>query len=275
MLKFITNPWGSGTIRGKQIAQYLNVGCDAHLNSDDTVVLIKVMIQDIERSLDYFKSLWLDVVDGTGCIEQLYKYPSLNGIAIGQLAYSYIRNRIARNKLVLIPEHHCNFERYTRNKDRDVRTVGAICYPGNFDLDTIEVKKAIESIGMEFKLETDITTREAVVDFYKDVDVQLCFRDWRGEGLREPPELKNPLKLENAGSFRIPTVAFPEPNFLVDFGKDCFTAAYNLEEVVKRCQELKTSPSLYEDISERAYQRAQDFSIDKIAPLYLELEKEG
>jgi len=270
-LVFRTNAWASGEIRGRQIAKRLDVPYDVDVTPDSTVVAVKVKILDAEKTLDYVNSLWIDVIDGYGLIEELLIHPRLNAIAIGPMSSQFIGKRV-RNKIVVIPEHNCNFEGYTRNFDKEVKVVGAMHHPGNFDLDVKAVTKALASIGLEFRAVDTFKTRDDVVNFYKEIDIQLCFRFWRGIGQKEPPELKNPLKLENAGSFKIPTVAFPEPCFIEEFGESTFKHVFDVEDIVEACKILKSNKRYYQEYAERAWQRAQDFHIDKISPLYLELD---
>jgi len=269
-LVFKTNTWGSGEIRGRQIARYLNVPFDGGIDRDSIVVVVKAQVLDARETLAFVKSLWYDVVDGYGLIEDLMRYPEIKAIAIGPMSRDFIHRRV-RNKLVVIPEHHCNFENETRDLERPVRVVGALCYPGNFDVDAREVEKALKSIGLEFKMQSSFKTREDVVSFYKEIDIQLCMRFWRGIGQKEPPELKNPLKLENAGSFKIPTVSYPEPCFVEEFGEDKFVHVESISNIVEMCKILKSNKRYYEEYAMRAWKRAQDYHIDKIAPLYLEL----
>jgi hypothetical protein len=269
-LVFKTNTWGSGEIRGKQIAQKLGVPFDEGIDRDSIVVVVKAKIYDVKETLAFVKSLWFDVVDGYGIIEELLEHPEIKAIAIGPMSRDFIARRV-NNDLVVIPEHHCNFENVVR-EDRDVKVVGAMCYPGNFDVDANAVRDALESIGLEFRMRNDFKTREDVVEFYKSIDIQLCVRFWRGIGQKEPPELKNPLKLENAGSFKIPTVAYPEPCFMEEFGEDKFIHVFDINDIVESCKILKSNKRYYDEYAERAWVRAQDYHIDKIAPLYLELD---
>ncbi len=269
-LVFKTNGWGSGEIRGKQIAEKLGVPYDRGIDHDSIVVVVKAEVLDVKETLAYVKSLWYDVVDGYGIIEELMHHPEIKAIAIGKNSARFISNRV-RNKIVIIPEHHCNFENVVR-EDRDVRIVGSVCYPGNLELDPREIYKALSTIGLEYRVMDNFTDRQSVVDFYKSIDIQLCFRFWRGIGQKEPPELKNPLKLENAGSFKIPTVAYPEPCFIDEFGKDTFVHALSLKGLVAGCNMLKTDKSFYANYAQRAYLKALEFHIDRIAPMYLSLD---
>lgn len=271
MLKFISNTWGSGDIRGKQIAAYLNVPCDVKAEVGDIFVAVKSEVLDAELARGLVKSLWIDVVDGYGLIDFLNEHPWTKAIAISGMAYEFIRNRV-ENEMVIIPEHHCNFNNETRPEDREVHVVGAACYPGNFDLDPTEVRNALASIGMDFQIKTEFNGKQEVIDFYKNMDIQLCFRKFRGIENREPPELKNPLKLENAGSFKLATVSYPEPNFIKEFGDGAFLPARNLSEIVEQCRKLKENKILYQAVSGWAHMKAKEFHISKIAPLYLKLD---
>lgn len=271
MLKFISNTWGSGDIRGKQIASFLGVPCDVKAEKGDIFVAVKSIVMDAEAAKDTVKSLWIDVVDGYGVIDHLMEHPWMKAIAISRMAFEFIRNRV-ENEMVIIPEHHCNFNNETRPEDREVRVVGAACYPGNFDLDPTEVRDALASIGLDFRIKTEFKNQQEVIDFYKSMDIQFCFRKFRGIENREPPELKNPLKLENAGSFKIPTVSYPEPNFIREFGQGTFMPVRNLTEVVDACKKLKEDKGLYNIIANFAYDKAQQFHIARIAPLYLNLD---
>jgi len=83
--------------------------------------------------------------------------------------------------------------------------------------------------------------------------------------------LKNPLKLSNAGSFGIPTVAFPEENFVAEFDK-CFLPANTVDEVVDSVYQLKTDQSLYNAMVSMARERAECYHISKVAEYYRKLE---
>jgi len=270
MLKFVSNPYGSGLIRAKQVAELLGAPCDVQNDPGDIVVVVKGLIFDAPIILDKGLHIWSDVVDGFGCITQLFVNPRMKAIAMGDLSAQFIRRRVT-NELRIIPEHHCNFENVHR-KERDVKVVGAICNPGNFDLDPELVRKALADVGLEFKIQTEFTSRQSVIDFYKSIDIQLCVRYWRGIGQKEPPELKNPLKLSNAGSFKIPTVSFPEPCFMEDFGEDTFVPVYGIGGIVEKCLELSKNKRMYDDYANKAHDRARCFHVSRILPLYKELD---
>ncbi len=83
-------------------------------------------------------------------------------------------------------------------------------------------------------------------------------------------KLKNPLKLANAGSFGIPTVAYPEPNYVAEWD-GCFAKATNLDQIVRAVSVLMSSKVAYENLSGLAYEKSKEYHINKILPLYKEL----
>ncbi len=274
-LAFITNNlWSSSRIRGEQLAKATGGVCNKlSIEYGSTIVLIKMWPTNPE-ALGKFKNIYADMVDSDGCLEEISKYPHVNIIAISALAKQYLECRVT-NRVILIPEHHCNFENFIRTR-KIVRVVGYVGSKASLDLDVILLARKLKQIDLEFKVLfcDDITvTREDVVNFYKTIDIQICFRLPRI--LKNmPPEMKNPLKIYNAGSFKIPTVAYPELNYV----KECdasFRVAYNLNDLVSKCKELKTEKWLYDKMVDRSYEIAKNHHIDKIVPLYKELTDES
>jgi len=80
----------------------------------------------------------------------------------------------------------------------------------------------------------------------------------------------NPLKLSNAGSYGIPTVAYPEPAYIAEWNDECLWAS-TISELVAQVKRLKETPSLYADISGRAVAKAEGYHIENIAQLYEQL----
>ncbi len=268
-LVFLTDPkLASSLIRGEQIAKRLNVECNPpQVSINDTAVLVKAWTDEVKK----LKKVYLDVVDSLWTLEFVQENPDVNIIAISDLAKQYISARI-ENDIVVIQEQHCNQENVVRNRD-EVNTVGYIGSKVNLNLDIDDLKERLRSIGLDFNylfIENTSVSREDVCDFYKQIDIQLTFR--KPKIIKDmPPELKNPLKLSNAGSFKIPTVGYPELNYMCEL-PDCFVPAKTLDEVVRACRDLKNDSDLYKKYSEYSYVKAQDYHIDKIAELYRELE---
>jgi hypothetical protein len=79
--------------------------------------------------------------------------------------------------------------------------------------------------------------------------------------------LKNPNKLFNAGSFGIPTVAYPELNFENEW-KGYYLPANTMVEMIKSLRMLQKDSSFYKTISDRVLIKAEGTHIEKIAKLY-------
>ena len=167
----------------------------------------------------------------------------------------------------LIPQHHCNLERARRERD-EVRVVGciggysAVQWP--FESLALECRQR----GLEWKFSADFSTREKVVEFYKSIDVHLSFRP---TSTRFPHLLfHNCLKLANAGSFGIPTIAFPEPAYLAEWKDECLWST-SITELLDLAKKLKDTPGLYVEMSEKARVRAEEYHMDKVVGLYRSL----
>ena len=257
----VSNKAISGEIRGRQIASYLggNMNPENSYN-DDTCIYVKCFPPD-----DFPERSFVDIVDSKSLVNWVNERPQIGAIAISKIAQAYLFHKLKRKDIHFIPEHHCNFERVKRT-DRDVITVGYIgCRTGSeFPED---IKEQFAEVGLDFKYNKKYKTRLDVIDFYKSIDIQIMNKYIRHKAIIN---LKNPLKLANAGSFGIPTVAYPENNFIKEFG-GCFIEARTISEMVQHCKDLKEDKTLYQDISGKVFLRAQDYHIDKIAPLYNEL----
>jgi hypothetical protein len=218
------------------------------------------------------KKVYVDVVDSDGCLEMISRYPHVKIIAISYAAAHYISARV-ENDVVVIPEHHCNFDNEQRDATREVKTIGFVGSKFNLDLDVDTLKARLNEVGLDLKVlycEGRELSRKDVIQFYKDIDIQICFR--RPRILNSmPPELKNPLKPINAGSFSIPTVAFPEYNFR-ELLHDIIIPARNLDDLVFNCMMLSKDKDRYRHYALDSWVEAQNYHIDKISSLYQKLE---
>jgi hypothetical protein len=121
-----------------------------------------------------------------------------------KVSYKYLK-RISPNKVVFIPQHHCNFERLVRNRNQ-VTTVGVIGTPGFLARLPANFEKKLTPNGVNLLRYFSFRNRQDVINFYQKIDVQIVWRPW-------PSNLSNPLKIVNAASFGIPTLAYPENTF--------------------------------------------------------------
>lgn len=270
---FFTGKGGSGIIRGEQVAERMG----AKLNptedyQDDVCIYVKRVPPD-----DHPSRAWLDIVDDSHDLYWLNKHPEVGIIATCVAAEKYLWARYPGRDIVLVPEHHCNFDREVRTRV-SVERVGVIGHPKSIEIDADELAGKLKDIGLEFVplLDRNISSRQMVVDFYKGIDLQLIWRPRFGpEGSSQHERnLHNPLKLINAMSFGVPTVAYPELNFEEEL-HNFYVPANDVDELLMRLEQMKTDGSVYQVISERGLEKSEDYHIDNILPRYLLLDREA
>lgn len=252
----------SGKIRGRQVASHLGAKRNPQNGyENDICVYVKQFPPE-----DFPEHSYIDIVDGRRLVNWAFSHPKMGVIAISKTAQTYLRKRLKRDDVYLIPEHHCNFKNIVCTS-KNVTTVG---YMGsrtgsNFPDD---IKERFAEVGLEFKYFTRYKTRHDVVRFYNSIDIQVMHQYIRRSVVIK---LKNPLKLANAGSFGIPSVAYPEINFVDEF-KNCFIEAETIDDMILQCKKLRESKDLYNDIANKALLRSKEYHIDKILPLYKSLK---
>jgi hypothetical protein len=264
--------WPSEFTRGYQIAEALGCKLNSSVKDyDETVIAVKTLFNPaVQKDLRNFTNLYMDFIDDINLIPLARNYSTTKIIVLTEAMRDFIAQHV-KNELVLIPEHSCNFERFVRDPDKDVKTVGYVGSPQCFNLDFAEVKEALASAGLDFKYllcEDEKVTRLDVVNFYKTIDIQITFR-LPDEEVR-PQIYRNPLKLFNAGSFGIPSVSFPEMAYMMCAGT-VFLEATNLYSLVDKCYQLKEDKGLYAFYADRVYEWSRQFDIANIAKLYAAL----
>jgi len=268
-LCFFTNSWNSGEIRARQIGKMLGpeiaVVDPKEVYEDDVLVGVKAVPPD--HIVGRVKDVYIDVVDCHGTFKALRADDRLKAIAIGDTAYEKICEEISPDRVVKIPEHHCNFERRLKSNMFPIKTVGYIGEMSGLHLVTPFLAAMLHDLDVEFLICYQFSKREHVTEFYDKIDMQITYRlDDRDCGVW--PELKNPLKLANAGSFGIPTVGWPEANYLAEW-KGCFWEALSVSDVASTIRGM--TAEMYRDMSNKALGRAQYYHIERILPLYKEL----
>ena len=264
----------SGEIRGRQAGAYLG----AKLNpsdgyKNDTCVYVKRLPPN-----DFPEHSYVDVVDSKNLVHWVHANRRAGVIAISKVGQEYLSQKLNRKDVYLIPEHHCNFE-HTLRRDRNVTTVG---YIGNkngsifTDGEIIsrgktisDITKRFAEVGLDFKFVTTYSKRQDVIDFYNSIDIQVTYRRRKQRNIAK---LNNPLKLANAGSFGIPTVAYPEVVSLEY--KDCFIEVESIDEMIVQCKKLKEDKTFYSDMAGKALERSESYHISKVAPLYYDLVRQ-
>jgi hypothetical protein len=247
----------SSIIRGEQVASYLG----ARLNPTDENDEIKIYVKP-ERLDNLKDGSFVDIVDSVRLARDILKYPKLNAIVLSDLAKWYL-NSMGKDSVFVIPQHHCNIERTERDRD-SIDTVGFIGSTDSFDYPLDTFGDMLKDIGMDFLYSLHWGTREEVVSFYKNIDIQVS---WNTTKSRHKA-LRDSLRLKNAASFGIPTVSYPEVNHR-DFS-GYYIEVTSIEDMVKGIEKLKNR-EYYTSWSEKVKKKAEEFHISNIVELYKKL----
>jgi hypothetical protein len=251
MISFFANKNGSGEIRGRQMADHLG----GRLNptegyEDDVCIYVKRKPPD-----NYPKRSYLDILDGSARVHWLKEHKDIGVIASSLSAKTYLEEELGR-EVIYIPQHHCNIERVPHTKQWPFR-LGVVGGPGAIPKDLAELLGVKRSHPL---------TRQGVIDAYLEMDVQIIWRDLNG--LRQRP-LKNALKIVNAASFGIPTIALPEPGY--DDVRDYYIPAHTMRQVADVLRDLAQGGYGAIWNEERLLYLAEEYHIDNIAKRYAEL----
>lgn len=254
----------SSMIRGDQIAE--QVGAKLNPTSgyeNDVCIYVKPMVRKGD-DFTFEGKPYLDIVDGRRLLPLVVGHSEVTVITCSQADLEYV-SRGVPNKVILIPQHHCNFERAKKSRD-GITTVGCIGTTPSFTFLPQGLKEELAERGIELLEFSTFFTRQDVVDFYMKIDIQVIWRPYinYNKGI-----LGNPLKIVNSSSFGVPTIALEEPVFKEM--KGCYIPVKNLEEFLIQLDKLASSPSLYAEYSERCLKKAEEYHIENIAKLYLKL----
>jgi len=258
-ISFFFKESGAGLIDGKQIGEYLNAKLNPESGyEDDICIYVKQQPPEI-----FPKNSYVNIVDGDGLVPWIESHSEIGIITTSLTGYKYLSYKLKRDDIVFIPEHHCNIEKLSRKREF-VNVVGVIGNRKGFDIDLDIAAEMFGNKEMEFVFKGDYKSREDVVDFYKGIDIQLC---WRPNVTGTHAQLHNPLKLANAGSFGIPTIAFPEDNFVAEFDS-YFLPIRDKSEIVTSALRMKFSPSLYTYYSKYVKKHSESYHIANVAKKY-------
>jgi len=271
---FFYTKGGSGYTLGEQVADFFG-GKKNPTSGFENDICIYVKIIPPEN---HPKHSYLNVDDAPYAAEHLKTHPELGVIAVSKVAQDYLNNLLGRNDVVLIPHHHVNYDRWIRPK-REVKVVGIIGSNTSFQYPIELFRQELAKIGLElrydkhywntYKSTPDMEGRLKVVNFYKNIDIQVAYR-LKAWSPRFTP-YRCPNKLGNASSFGIPTVAYPEEDYVREWG-DNFVHANTIEEMLASLKLLKDNPEFYQEISEKARKKSEDYHIDHVSKLYLNLK---
>ena len=251
----------SSIIRGSQIADKIG----AKLNplsgfENDVCIYVKPHI-DPGDEYQFSGIPYLDVLDAVWAKHTLRKYPNVTAILCSKVDYDYMRRRV-RNKQILIPQHHCNFEREKRQRG-GINIVGVIGAPAAFEYIPLAIRHGLQARGIDLVQYTSGRKRAEVCEFYRNIDIQLVWRPDQPMG--------NPLKIINGMAYGVPTIARNERFF--DEVDEYYFPVESPEEWLNALDKLRASPAMYTDYSARGMEEAEEYHIDNISELYLELAR--
>lgn len=252
----------SSIIRGDQIAEQLGAKLNPSKGyENDVCIYVKPHVKAGE-DFTFDGKPYIDVVDGWGLLPLLKRHPWVGAIACSQQDYEKLSD-VLPNKVVLIPQHHCNFERLQR-QSLEIKKVGVIGTEGAFPLLPKGLEEALKERGIELVKFSKFFDRGDILNFYMDIDVQIVWRPYR-------MKLSNSLKIVNAASFGIPTIAYDESVFQEVPG--CYLPVRTLEDFLGALDRLIRSSELYSAISDGCLMTAERYHISNIAKLYKELDE--
>lgn len=253
----------SSMIRGDQIADYLGAKLNPEYYQefqDDICIYVKPHVHADDDFKFEGKKSYLDIVDGWDLITLIEKHPEVGVIACSAQDVEILSKRIP-NEIELIPQHHCNYDRVKRNRN-GISTVGIIGTKNAFKFIPNELKEGLKDRGIELLEYSKFFTRQDIIDFYMNIDLQLVWRPYR-------MRLSNPLKIVNASSFGIPTIALDESVFKEVM--DCYIPVKSVDEFLTNLDILLESETAYDNYSKACLKRAENYHISKIAELYKKL----
>lgn len=251
----------SSMIRGDQIAERLGARLNPQARyKNDVCVYVK---PHLKKGMDFNfegKRSYLDIIDGHKLGELLLKHPEVGVIVCSQADYETMKKSLP-NKVVLIPQHHCNFEGFKRNR-KGIKRMGVIGEENAFEHLPKNLEVDLQKRGIELVKLSKFFSRRDIIDFYMNIDLQIVWRPYK-------KRLSNPLKIVNAASFGVPTIALDEPAFREVDG--CFLPVGNFKEFLVALDSLMVSSTLYDELSRNCLIKAKEYHIDNIINLYKKL----
>lgn len=253
----------SSMIRGDQVAEAIGAKLNPKTGyKKDVCIYVKPEVDEKGDFKHEGRKSFLDVVDGWAYVNFLKRNPEVGVIACSERGYLDLTKAIP-NQVVLIPQHHCNFERKKRART-EIKVIGVIGNRKAFPFLPPDLKHKLEERGIELLTFSEFFTRQDIIDFYQKIDIQIVWRPWR-------KILANPIKIVNAASFGIPTIALDEI-YLKEMG-NCYIGVNNLDELLHEIDQLVQNKHYYEAYADLCLKKAEDYHIDRVAKLYKDLEK--
>ena len=253
----------SSIIRGDQIATQIGAKFNPESGyENDVCVYVKPYVSKTSDFVFEGKKAYLDIIDGHELGHLALKHPEVGVIVCSQADYDIMKKSIP-NELVLIPQHHCNFELLKRNRTK-LKRIGIIGEVPAFGFLPEGLEEELEKRGMELVKYSKFFSREDIVDFYMSIDLQIVWRPYK-------KILSNPLKIVNASSFGVPTIALDEPAFHELEG--CYEPVSTLKDFLMSLDVFNLNPEIYLEMATRCLEKSKEYDIEAIGNLYRSLDK--
>jgi hypothetical protein len=207
---------------------------------------------------------YLDICDSPRLYQLALKYPEVPVIAASDYNFELLK-KILPNKIINIPEQHCNFERYKRER-KGIKRIGVIGTESAFAYLPEGLEEELNKRGIELYKFSKFYKREDVVDFYMNIDLQIIWRPYMDY---KRDILMNPLKIVNSASFGIPTIAYDEPCFKEMEG--CYIGVEVFKEWLDALDFLIANEDIYNQMCKTSLYKSEKYHISKIAELYKQL----
>ncbi len=247
----------SGEIRGKQIADYIGAKFNPTSGyENDRCIFVKGHRLELAKSGDY-----VDFSDERIDILAPKIRPDLKVIAHTTYARDYLKQYVS-NEIVYIPQQHINWENATRTKNKAI-IGGYIGRPSRISVEIQnEIKQALKSIDVDFKVAFEWETREDAINFYKSIDFLVI----GGYG-KLPSDLWQitPAKMINAASFGVPSLSFMRVGYQEWEGN--YTKFKTMEDLIVEVKKLQDD-DYYAEYSKKILEKAKNYHISVISQLY-------
>lgn len=254
----------SSIIRAQQIADYIGAKLNPIEGYQNGVCIYVKPPYKSGSDLKFYGKPYLDIVDSIELCELARKHPEVTVISLSDWSHKILK-KLLPNKIINIPQQHCNFERAHRNTTQ-IKKVGIIGVLKAFEYLPESLRRRLKRRGTELVEFSKFSTRQDIVNFYMGIDVQIV---WRPYYNYKKDLLANPLKIVNASSFGIPTIAYAEKAF--EEMKGCYIPVRTLEEFLTELDKLRSRPALYNKYAKRCLEKAEAYHIEKIAQMYKNL----
>jgi hypothetical protein len=248
----------SSKIRAEEMSEYLGAKYNP-VEGYENDVRIYVKPQSLEGISD---GSYVDYLDGDFSHRWFRGHPGIKVIAASQHSYEVFKDSIP-NEVVLIPQHHLNFERARRIR-KGITVGGYTGVPSGPAFERYnDVTRRLKDIGIDFVTSFFFKTRSDALDFYKSIDI-LVIADWDSKN----HDFRIPTKIINAGSFGIPTVA--SRMLGNEELEGYYVEANNMDELVAGVEKLKDEV-YYNEISNKILALSENYHISKVAEYYKKL----